>query len=106
MDAALDFPHSPGRVRIRHGHPDDLAPGRLQAEDLAHGGLYILGGSIAHGLDGHGCAAAHGHGTHLNLLTHILAAPFSLVKNKTKKASQSLPPCGKNIHAADCKSIC
>ena len=74
-DAAADGADGPGGVHIRHRHPDDLAPGPLQAEDLRDGTLHVLGGGIAHGLDADRRAAAHGHGAHMNLLAHGLYPP-------------------------------
>ena len=70
VDAAADGADGPGGVHIRHGHPDDLAPGLLQTEDLGHGALHVLGGGIAHGLDADRRAAAHGHGAHMDLFAH------------------------------------
>ena len=75
VDAAADGADGPGGVHIRHRHPDDLAPGPLQAEDLGDGTLHVLGGGIAHGLDADRRAAAHGHGAHMNLLAHGLYPP-------------------------------
>ena len=76
VDAAFNFSHGPGGILIRHGHTDDLTPGLLQAEDLAHRGRHILSRRVAHGLYAHGRAAAYGHAAHLNLLAHILIRSF------------------------------
>ena len=61
VDLFLDGPHGLGRRHVRHSHPDDLAPRRRQTADLGHGRLYVAGGGVRHGLDGHRSAPAHGH---------------------------------------------
>ena len=70
MDTRLDGRDGPGRLLRGDRHTDDLAPRLLQPEDLRHGGLHILRGGVAHGLDAHRCAAAYGHAAYHDLLAH------------------------------------
>ena len=60
VDLLLDFINRLRRGLIRDRHPDDLTPGGLQLFDLGHGGGHIIGLCIAHGLNGHRSATAHG----------------------------------------------
>ena len=64
VDLLLDLVHSLRRRLIGDGHPDDLASGGLQLLDLGHGGSHVIGLCIAHGLDRHRGAAAHGDLAH------------------------------------------
>ena len=73
VDTTFDLAHGPGRVHIRHSHTNDLTSGLLQPQDLRRGGLHILGGSVAHGLDGYSRAAAQCNGSHHDLLAHTLS---------------------------------
>ena len=68
MDLLPDGAHRSGRRHVGHRHPDDLTARGLQPEDLLHRGFHVVGAGIAHGLDGHRRAAAHGHLAHHDLL--------------------------------------
>ena len=72
VDALLDGAYRVGGRLVGNGHPDDLASGLLQLEDLGHSGLHIVGLGIAHGLNGHRGAAAHGDSAHQDLSCHAL----------------------------------
>ena len=78
MDTLLDGAHRIGGSLVGNSHPDDLAPGLLQLEDLGHSGLHIVGLGIAHGLDGHRGTTAHRHSTHKDLFCHTLTYRISL----------------------------
>ena len=73
-DPGLDLIHRLRRRLIRNSHPDDLAARRLQCVDLGHGGRHIVGLGVAHGLDGHRSAAAHGHVPHHQTLCHVASS--------------------------------
>ena len=70
MDGLFDGTDGGGGLHGGHGHPDDLAPCLLQTQNLRHGGGHILGGGAAHGLDGHGRAAADDHAADVHLSAH------------------------------------
>ena len=67
----LDPVHRHGCGLIRHGHPDDFASGVRQSADLGNGCIHIVCFRIAHGLDRHRGAAAHGHPAHHQFLRHL-----------------------------------
>ena len=71
----LNLVHGHRRRLVWDGHPDDLAPGGLQGLNLGHGGLHVVSFRIAHGLDGHGRAAAHRNRPHHQLFRHIRTLP-------------------------------
>ena len=60
VDLFLDLINCLRRGLVRDSHPDDLTSGGLQFPDLGHGSGHIVGLRIAHRLDGHRSAAAHG----------------------------------------------
>ena len=64
---ALDLSQRTGGGLVRNGHPHDLAASTGQPIDLGHGGLYVGGIGIGHGLDGYRRTTAYGHITNLDL---------------------------------------
>ena len=70
MDGLPDGTDGGSGLHIRHSHTDDLTSGRFQRMDLGHGGSHVGRIGIAHGLNGHRGAAAHGHAAHTDLLAH------------------------------------
>ena len=88
VDLFLDLIQGAGRRLIGHGHPDDLAARLLQPEDLGDRGRHIIGLRIAHGLDAHRGAAAHGHRAHVDSLRHgirLLSDEFEDIVGRHKK---------------------
>ena len=76
MDAGLDGGDGQGGLPGGDGHADDVAAGLLQAQDLGHGGLHVLRGRIAHGLDGHRRTAADRQLANVYLTGHERPLPF------------------------------
>ena len=78
VDPLLEPVHRFRRRLVRNGHPDDLAPGLFQGQDLAHRGRHVVRLGIAHGLNAHRGAAAHRHAAHHQSFGHGSASPLSL----------------------------
>jgi hypothetical protein len=54
------------RLKIKDGHPDQLAPRLFQGVNLGHGGIDISGVSIGHRLHRDGTSVTHGHMANLD----------------------------------------
>ena len=66
-DPGADGLHGQGGVRVRDGHPHDLAARGLQRPDLVHRGLDVARVRLGHGLDADGGAPPHRHAAHVDL---------------------------------------